>query len=791
MKKARLFSTFCDAVPGSVKVSGHLDEFLKRQYRGLTGNYREMGYPYDTCLWEGEIENVHFTEGVYRGFDIPVPSLDGAWWPYEQAAYLLDGMIRLSLLEDTPELFNKFKDNLDYVLDHPDENGQLGHCFHPSSSEWPMAVFFKAVIAYYEAYGDEKTLAAFRRHYDSLSIETVAKPGRNITNIEGLLKLYEWTGDDKFRQKAVDAYSFYDKQVEMADSFYGDLNLSKLESGCRLTVHGVSFSEMLKLPVMLYIYTGEEYWLKIAQKGLDKACLDHEQPVGQLSCNEFLSGRDPLQGFETCVTSDMMWTLGYFVMADGAVSYADRMEKLAYNALPGAITKDFTALQYLSAVNQVNATPFSNNTHMGYAEAAWRQYRPDQFPQCCPGNLQRIMPNFAMKMWMRKNGDNAPVAMLYGPSVYTSSYQGDDFEIEEDTQYPFRDDITFRFSVSHGFEMPFYFRIPHWAKTSSLLVNGKAVEMELKPGTIQKIIRYWRNGDEVVLTLSPEITMKHDRQWCWIERGALNFSYAVPAEEIRESDSPFSPRSYNPTGPWNYSLNLSPDEVSKINMEYQESSYPFECPSVLLKVPARQIKGYDSLDSNRFTPRVPLYNDFCGEREMITLQPYATTITRVTAFPDGKRRVQLPVVAAYVQGPFPYNQKIPLSTQKFAPQNDGPEIYRKCPIVQRDSNMFFDLAKHFKVTTNHLAYLMFRFWSDYEEEAVFALGAASSAQCFINGNLVFSMEGLNEAELMEPQWFRRSVTKGYNYLLVKVAVRNKCDQYRHEWGAKLDVFIER
>jgi hypothetical protein len=86
---------------------------------------------------------------------------------------------------------------------------------------------------------------------------------------------------------------------------------------------------------------------------------------------------------------------------------------------------------------------------------------------------------------------------------------------------------------------------------------------------------------------------------------------------------------------------------------------------------------------------------------------------------------------------------------------------------------------------------MFRFWSDYEEEAVFALGAASSAQGFIKGREVFRMEGLNEAELMAPQWFRQPVVKGYNYLLVKVAAANKCNQYRHEWGAKLDVFIER
>ena len=47
--------------------------------------------------------------------------------------------------------------------------------------------------------------------------------------------------------------------------------------------------------------------------------------------------------------------------------------------------------------------------------------------------------------------------------------------------------------------------------------------------------------------------------------------------------------------------------------------------------------------------------------------------------------------------------------------------------------------------------------------------------------------------MVAPFWFGLEAKKGYNYLKVKVATNGKekvfgQDQYRREWGAKLDVF---
>lgn len=114
---------FREARPGAIRPLGHLKTFLKRQYHGLSGHYREMGYPYDSCLWAGKIAGVHFQEGVYHGGRLPVTDQSLAWWPYEQTAYLLDGILRLSMLVEAPELAEMYRRNLAYLLAHPDEKG--------------------------------------------------------------------------------------------------------------------------------------------------------------------------------------------------------------------------------------------------------------------------------------------------------------------------------------------------------------------------------------------------------------------------------------------------------------------------------------------------------------------------------------------------------------------------------------------------------------------------------------------------------------------------------------------
>ena len=88
------YGCFTEGLIDDIHPKGWLYECLQRQSDGLTGHPEALAYPYNTCLWAGEIE---------RKNENPVAK---DWWRYEQTAYYTDGLLRLGyLLDDKIEFF--------------------------------------------------------------------------------------------------------------------------------------------------------------------------------------------------------------------------------------------------------------------------------------------------------------------------------------------------------------------------------------------------------------------------------------------------------------------------------------------------------------------------------------------------------------------------------------------------------------------------------------------------------------------------------------------------------------
>ena len=75
-------------------------------------------------------------------------------------------------------------------------------------------------------------------------------------------------------------------------------------------------------------------------------------------------------------------------------------------------------------------------------------------------------------------------------------------------------------------------------------------------------------------------------------------------------------------------------------------------------------------------------------------------------------------------------------------------------------------------------------------EATAALAAAHTWQVFLEGREVARNIGIQEGRYMMPEWFKVSLKPGYNWVVVKVAPPDDVATYRHEWGAKLQVFTD-
>lgn len=665
------YGVFHEGMIANITPEGWLEEILVRQKDGLTGHPEAMAYPYNSCLWAGELSR----DSESRGSD---------WWRYEQTAYYLDGLTRLGYLLEDQTFIDLLMENIEYVLAHPQpyrpqgdfqaeveglikdyskwvdfsaqvsedpkaravvanlmaqiENraaaaseersaGRLGS--ETEFGAWPWAVFFRAVQAYYEATGDPRIPEALEKHYLSYSARALSLD-RFVVNVEGLLWTYSLTGNKELLTKAEEAWA----------AGMSALTQESCLDDSEFHMHGVTMNELMKIPMILYMHTGEERYLQAALKADYKMETPNMLIDGVNSSTEALAGNDPLASHETCDITDYTWTIGYYLMGTGDGQWADRIEKAIFNAGFGAITKDFRTMQYFSCPNQFIAT--GNSNHNDFKKGlTWMAYRPVHETECCIGNLHRYFPNYVARMWL-KDENGHPVAALYGPSSVTYDL-GDGLvvKIKEKTAYPFEEQIDFEFEFykdgrksKDAHQMDFTYRIPGWCKSSD--ISG-----------FHTVSKEWTSGDvfTVALPMDVEVVANPVEGMC-IQRGPIVYSYAIPAdcEEDTEvydylagkasANPDFKCWNMTPAGKWNYAL--VEDNLDDLKVSFTGASgFPFDLENVPVKitVPVVGVEGW-TLVEDRYTPALP--ETVVPESEEITyidLVPYGSTTLRLTTFP--------------------------------------------------------------------------------------------------------------------------------------------------------------
>ncbi len=118
------------------------------------------------------------------------------------------------------------------------------------------------------------------------------------------------------------------------------LDENKGLSDYALSTHGVNNGQALKAaPVWSMVSGGDA-----DRGGLRQmlAMLDqyHGLPNGMFSCDEHFAGRNPSQGSELCTVVETMFSLEQSLAILGDSSIGDRLEQIAFNALPGTFTDD-------------------------------------------------------------------------------------------------------------------------------------------------------------------------------------------------------------------------------------------------------------------------------------------------------------------------------------------------------------------------------------------------------------------------------------------------------------------
>jgi hypothetical protein len=597
-----------------IRPAGWLEQKFISQKEGLTGHPEALSYPYDTDLWDGEIPRM----GTH-GQD---------WWRYEQTAYYTDGLLRLGYLLNDKALIDKGEAGISYTLSHPWENGRLGS--KVISNTWPFAVFFRAVKAAYDETPDPAVLAALSGHYHSIPLSQLVRK-RDIISLEGMLWTAARTGDKALVARADSAFRYRGKLLKGVDIKRDDrVTPEFLMAETPYNMHGVTMSEFLKLPILLYAATGNPWYRQLAVSSLDRLYAEDGLPDGLFTSAEWLQGRGIRHSHETCNAIDMSWTLGYFLEILQDARYADMLEKIVFNAGAGSVTQDFKALQYYSSVNQFLATGTSNHNKDNYC-STWMAYRPTHQTECCAGNIHRLYPNYAARMWLR--GEGEAVAALYGPSEFLYSEQ---LSFVEETEYPYGETVVFRAKAAKGAHAAkLTLRIPGWCRNAGLRVNGKEWKGLLESGSFVTLDRRWKDGDRIELQLPMSVESRTAfGGGIYFQRGPLVYSFAIPATYTKDTlryanmngkypadDEAFPCWDIQPSGPWNYA----------VKADVQASPLP----GPALRIPVYPISWtFDrGPQGELLTPDLPVAPVPEGPEQYIELVPYGSTTLRLTVFP--------------------------------------------------------------------------------------------------------------------------------------------------------------
>lgn len=623
---------------GAIKPQGWLREMLVRQKNGSTGHLDEL-YPLVMSNRNGWLGG------------------DGDQW--ERGPYWIDGLLPLAYLLDDKELIQKAKPWVEWAINSQQRDGYFGPAQdYPnepglqrdnSRDWWPKMVMLKILQQYYSATGDKRVIQLMRGYFKYQLKELPKHPLGHWTfwaryrggdNLMAVYWLYNITGD-KFLLAL--ANLLHKQTFDYTNAFLNTDLLSTIGS-----IHCVNLAQGIKEPAVYYQHHPEKKYLQALEKGFADLRKFNGMANGLYGGDEALHGSNPTQGSEFCSAVEMMFSLENILQITGKASYADQLEKIAFNALPTQASDDFLNRQYFQQANQVMLTRQLRNFDQNHGGTDVCYGLLTGYP-CCTSNMHQGWPKFTQNLWYA-TPDKGLAALVYSPSeVKAYVANGTEITVKEETFYPFEETIRFIIGLdkkTKGVSFPLHLRIPHWCKNATIKINSDPYAAS-EGNKIVVINRRWKSGDVVELGLPMHIFKNawHENSVS-VERGPLTYALKISEETklVKNEKDPidFGASYYEirPTSPWNYGLFVATDnklaDYYKVENVGTLTTYPWNAENAPLqiKTKAKRVPSWQLY--NDMTGPIPFSNIAgisSGDQEEIILIPYGCTQLRIAQFP--------------------------------------------------------------------------------------------------------------------------------------------------------------
>ena len=621
---------------GAIEPRGWLRTQLETMAVGMTGHLDEL-YP----------EVVGERNGWLGG--------DGDGW--ERGPYWIDGALPLAHLLDDEALLRKVNRWVEWTLTHQRADGYIGPHPFPSPPKrepglqrgkrrdwWPKMVMLKILQQHYQATGDPRVIDCLTRYFRFQLKELPKTPlghwtywgnRRGADNLMVVYWLYNLTGE-KFLLKLGDLV--HEQTHPYTDIFLERKKVKRfrLSSASDDAFHCVNLAQGIKAPVIRYQGDPDPRHLRAVQYAFADIEQTHGQPYGLYGGDEGMHGRVLTQGSELCTAVEMMFSLEKMLEITGDLEFADRLETVAFNALPTQVSDDYLTRQYYQQANQVACTVGKRN-FVQDGDGKRLVYGLLSGYPCCTCNLHQGWPKLTQHLWLATL-DHGLAALAYAPSRVTAKVgRGQTVTLTESTSYPFGDTIRFTVEADSDVSFPLHLRVPSWCQAPAVTLNDQVVKPARK-GNLLVLDRSWKNHDELVLTLPATFrTSRWHENSVSLYRGPLLF-----ALEIKEkwSETEDGLREVRPQGAWNYALIeehvQAPGRFFQVEAADNVADNPWSLTGTPIRLSGRAIRHplwscyNDSAGPIPWSPQRPPSD---ATVETVTLVPYGSTTLRISAFP--------------------------------------------------------------------------------------------------------------------------------------------------------------
>lgn len=610
---------------GAIRPAGWLRDQLEIQARGMGGRIDET--------WPDL--------GPDSGW------LGGKGESWERGPYFLDGLVPLAWMLDSAPLKAKAQKFLDWTLDNPAPSGMIG----PRGNDdwWPRMVMLKVLTQYHELTGDPRVIPVMTNYFHHQLAEMPGRPLRDWgrsrwqDEVVSVIWLYNRTGDARLLELArLLKQQGYDWQALFGPNYPYRAKTIKAEVGLdktgaegtangladhAQTLHGVNNAQALKASPVWAVVSGSAEDRKAIHNQL--AILDryHGLPIGIYSADEHLAGRSPSQGVELCAIVEAMYSLELGLAITGDAVLGDRVERIAYNALQATFTDDMWAHQYDQQPNQIRCAHQKGPWTTNGPEANLFGLEPNF--GCCTANFHQGWPKLVASLWMA-SAEGGLAATLYGPCEVATTVGGVPVKLREETGYPFREQIVIHVDPECPHRFPIALRVPGWAKSARIRVNGKAMPDGM-PGQFARIAREWRAGDRIELVFTAPPRRVSAPEGSFVEQGPLVFALPIEEKWQKLRDRGLTADwAVLPQSEWRYAL---ADGAAIERVERPIGPVPFSrrSPPVVLVTQGQRVANWPEQDNATAPP--PSDVQVTGARERIVLMPYAAPKLRITSFP--------------------------------------------------------------------------------------------------------------------------------------------------------------